>query len=197
MKSYVSESSIQTSAQSVMDKIGPSGGSVGYAVMRERHTTEVSFCHGLSIWFPLDSYRYLNNWAGGTYSPSYTSGNVFTTGTQWDEFLIWFFDDDNPSSSVDPLSLYTTSTSFTVSWDGWDIGPSTGSSSIKWYDVQYKDGGGSWTNWKAQTSSKSDTFFGVDGHTYYFRCRALDNAGNQESYSMANSLVVKELPLQG
>ncbi|MEA2075516.1 MAG: PKD domain-containing protein [Euryarchaeota archaeon] len=94
-------------------------------------------------------------------------------------------DTTKPSSQVNALSPTQTTTSFTVSWTGSD----TGGSDLKWYDVQYKDGsGGTWTSWKTQTISTSDTFGPNDpitvqsGHTYYFQSRAQDNAGNWETY---------------
>jgi predicted phage tail protein len=48
--------------------------------------------------------------------------------------------------------------------------------------------GGVWTDWLAGTTATSATFGPVDpvhlvdGTTYYFRCRAVDHAGNVEAY---------------
>jgi hypothetical protein len=82
-----------------------------------------------------------------------------------------------PFSSVDPLPAEVNTLVFTVSWTGGDA-----TSGVKWYDVQAKDGEGDWTNWVEQTTLNSSDFTGVDGHIYYFRSRALDNAGNSEAY---------------
>ena len=47
---------------------------------------------------------------------------------------------------------------------------------------------GDWTNWLIGTTSTSATFGPVnpvhlrDGTTYYFRCRAVDYASNEEAY---------------
>jgi hypothetical protein len=48
--------------------------------------------------------------------------------------------------------------------------------------VQSKDGEGSWVDWVTATALTTSDFAGEDGHTYYFRCRAMDNAGNPESF---------------
>jgi murein DD-endopeptidase MepM/ murein hydrolase activator NlpD len=57
-------------------------------------------------------------------------------------------------------------------------------SSVASYDVQYRDGsGGTWTNLLTETTDTYYRFAGQDGHTYYFRARARDNAGNQGPYA--------------
>ena len=69
--------------------------------------------------------------------------------------------------------------SFTVRWSGAD----PGIAGLAYYDLQYKDGTpGTWTDWITHTSALSATFVGQIGHTYYFQSRAVDQAGNAESY---------------
>ena len=97
--------------------------------------------------------------------------------------LLGCSDDDSPvdttppSSAVNDLPAEVTSTTFAVSWSGTDSG-----SGVKHYDVQSKDGDGSWADWLTATTLTTSDFTGVDGHTYYFRCRAQDNSGNLEAY---------------
>ena len=68
---------------------------------------------------------------------------------------------------------------FTVQWQGSDVGLS----GLRFYDVQYRDGIiGTWTDWLTKTVKTSALFTGEYGHTYYFRSRAYDYAGNVESY---------------
>jgi hypothetical protein len=86
-----------------------------------------------------------------------------------------------PTSAVDELPPYSTP-SFTVSWVGEDA-----TSGIANYDVQYcvgncNDPVSSWIDWLSGTDETSATFNGTDGHSYTFRCRARDNAGNLESW---------------
>jgi len=82
-----------------------------------------------------------------------------------------------PTSSITALPAYSTTTSFTVSWTGSD----TGGAAIKNYDVQVRDGpGGTWTDWRMNTTSTSSSYSGASGHAYFFRSRARDNAFNLE-----------------
>jgi uncharacterized repeat protein (TIGR01451 family) len=83
-----------------------------------------------------------------------------------------------PSAWVEPLPNWAGSETFTVSWSGEDVW--TGVTS---YDVQVRDGyEGTWTDWRTDFSGISDTFTGLHGHTYFFRARARDLAGNLGRY---------------
>lgn len=69
--------------------------------------------------------------------------------------------------------------SFTVTWSGADA-----VSGLAAYDVQYRDGAeGPWVNWLLATSVTQGLFVGEPGHTYYFRVRGRDLAGNVEPYT--------------
>jgi len=69
---------------------------------------------------------------------------------------------------------------FWVNW--WDSHDNL--SGIASYDVQYRDGaGGTWTDLLTNTDDTYTRFVGFDGHTYYFRTRARDSAGNQSAYA--------------
>lgn len=102
----------------------------------------------------------------------------------WDQAYNWNYivqnvglDRISPTSAVLPLPMQSPS-SFTVAWAGSDA-----TSGIATYDVQYKDGnGGAWTNWQANVNVTSASFNGIVGHTYYFRSRARDTAGNVEAW---------------
>jgi len=68
---------------------------------------------------------------------------------------------------------------FYVQWSGSD-----NLSGIASYDVQYRDGpNGTWTDLLTDTTETIYRFVGEDGHTYYFRARARDLAGNQSAYA--------------
>ncbi len=82
-----------------------------------------------------------------------------------------------PSSSVVALPLYQKSTAFPVRWSGWDE-----ASGLAFYDVQYRAGGGAWTDWQLSATHTSTVFSGVVGQTYYFQCRATDQSGQVEPY---------------
>lgn len=136
-------------------------------------------------------------WLGADYDGS--DGWSWNFGTSaWPEqrgaaFYIWAFDwagnlgaagvwelgidRTAPASAV--LALPATSgPSFTVSWSGSDA-----TSGIANYDVQYRDGAtGNWVDWLVATTNTSANFSGADLHTYYFRSRARDVAGNIEAW---------------
>jgi uncharacterized repeat protein (TIGR01451 family) len=79
---------------------------------------------------------------------------------------------------VEPLNVYQPGQIFIVNWTGQDS-----TSGVDGYDVQVRDGvSGAWTDWLTDTVLISETFTGQDGHTYAFRSRAWDNAGNMESW---------------
>jgi hypothetical protein len=81
-----------------------------------------------------------------------------------------------PTSTVDALPTTTYTSTFTVTWSGWD-----NESGIWAYDVQVRDGvGGAWQDWQQMTAETDAQFVGEHGHTYYFRSRAIDQVGNRE-----------------
>ena len=83
-----------------------------------------------------------------------------------------------PTSSMQPLPPQSPGP-FTVSWSGTDAGPA----GLAGFNVQVKDGSsGAWTDWQVKTPDLSATYPGIGGHTYYFRARARDNAGNVEAW---------------
>lgn len=86
-----------------------------------------------------------------------------------------------PVAWVNSLPSWSTST-FPVSWGGGD----PGGSGVAYFDVQYRMGGGSWTDWQRQATWPSAQFVGgQNGMAYQFRARAVDGAGNIGSYSAA------------
>jgi hypothetical protein len=83
-----------------------------------------------------------------------------------------------PETSVHHLPQFARD-SILIQWAGFD----SGGSGIKNYDIQYYDTqGGGWVEWFTGTSQTSQLFTGLPAHTYYFRSRATDNAGNIEDW---------------
>jgi uncharacterized repeat protein (TIGR01451 family) len=84
-----------------------------------------------------------------------------------------------PESQVHSLNSVKTTTEFTVSWSGTDLG-----GGLAGFDIQVRDGDADapWTAWLLDTTTTSAVFSGEDGHTYTFRSRARDSFGNVEEW---------------
>jgi len=84
-----------------------------------------------------------------------------------------------PQAQVGPLPPFVETTSFTVAWSGEDVWQGVAA-----YDVQVRDGYGvAWNGWLTDTAAISATFTGAHGHTYFFRARARDQAGNRGAWT--------------
>lgn len=93
-----------------------------------------------------------------------------------------------PAAQVAPLPAKVGVMSFNVSWSGTDA-----TSGIASYDVQSSDGDGPWTDWQVGTNQTRALFSAEDGHTYRFRTRARDVAGNLGAYPEAGAGPVRVL----
>jgi hypothetical protein len=86
-----------------------------------------------------------------------------------------------PTVTASALPMYGNAPfrDFYLFWGGGD-----NLSSIASYDFQYREGtGGTWTDIMTDTTNTYYHFVGQDGHTYYFRARARDYAGNLSTYA--------------
>ncbi len=110
---------------------------------------------------------------------SQTGGLVALNGRDTEWYPDWQTADIAPPvSTFTPLPVESPSP-FVVSWGGADVGLA----GIRSYDVQVKDGmDGVWTDWMVGVTNMSAAYSGSGGHSYYFRVRASDNAGNLEAW---------------
>src|SRR5207244_935332 len=84
-----------------------------------------------------------------------------------------------PTASITPLSGQSAQSVFLVRWAAADD-----SAGVKCTNVQVRDGvNGGWADWFGCTILNFALFQGQDGHTYFFRARATDNASNQGSFT--------------
>jgi hypothetical protein len=93
-------------------------------------------------------------------------------------------DGDPPTSSVNPLPAFTTTSDFTVSWFGSDEG-----AGVVGFTVLVAEDGGPFIALRVLTEETSITFTGVPGRTYAFCTLARDGAGNVEEKDCALSAV--------
>jgi hypothetical protein len=94
-----------------------------------------------------------------------------------------------PSVSVAPLSLYQASSVFAVSVSGSDT-----TSGVASYDLEFRDGAsGAWVSWLTGTAAATANFTGQDGHSYSFRARAHDRAGNTGAFSAGDATTTVDL----
>jgi hypothetical protein len=92
-------------------------------------------------------------------------------------------DTQSPLSDVGPLPSYV-DPDFVVTWSGEDRGPA----GIGSYDLDYRVDGGDWTPWLRDVAFTSANFEGGEnGRFYEFRARAVDRAGNEESFGAAEA----------
>ncbi|HXI44917.1 MAG TPA: glycosyl hydrolase family 18 protein, partial [Candidatus Acidoferrales bacterium] len=90
-----------------------------------------------------------------------------------DKFL---HDTTPPVTGVAALGASQRDEGFPVSWKAYD------DTSVAGYDVQVSADGGAWATWLTASHGTSDVFLGADGHTYAFRARATDAAGNTSAW---------------
>ncbi|HIQ05517.1 MAG TPA: hypothetical protein EYH31_07440, partial [Anaerolineae bacterium] len=84
-------------------------------------------------------------------------------------------DGEPPHAWITGMNDYQYLPTFVVRWEGQDQAAGSGLAS---YEVQFRDGAGIWQTWFSSTTATSATFQGQRGHTYAFRVRARDRAGN-------------------
>ena len=113
--------------------------------------------------------------------------NAATIVFDWNEpidtpVVLNTIDAGGPTSAVDALPATTNTSSFQVTWTGAD---DAGGSGVANFDVYVSDDGGPFELWLEDTTATRGWYDGVDGHTYSFYSRALDNVGHQEGEKLA------------
>ncbi len=104
-------------------------------------------------------------------------------------------DQQAPEARMRALSRYQPSPQFQVSWWGTDPWPGSG---LAEFDVQVRVGWeGTWQDWLTRTTLTSAIFNGQRGHTYFFRSRAYDQAGNVGRYTDGTTRTIVETVRNG
>jgi N-acetylneuraminic acid mutarotase len=95
----------------------------------------------------------------------------------WSDICSTTVDGTPPTSRMQELPA-TSPITIPLQWQGWDQ-----SSPVTGYDLDVRDGSdGTWTPILTDTTALTTTFVGQPNHTYYFRLRARDEAGNVEDW---------------
>lgn len=119
-----------------------------------------------------------------------TATNDAGTTSSWIQPIA--IDRQAPSCALQALPGVSYENVFQVTWSGAD-----NLAGIRTFDVQYQDSGREgWQDWLNSTPSGKpyELFVGQAGHTYAFRCRATDNAGNTGEFPTAAGASTKVDP---
>jgi hypothetical protein len=103
------------------------------------------------------------------------AGNWASDAAHYGPFYI---DDTDPVAWINMSSHIARTNPFSVWWNGSDAG-----SGISAYDAMTSTNGVDWYPWIWDSHNLSESFLGERGELYYFRVRALDEAGNLGDWS--------------
>jgi RHS repeat-associated protein len=104
-------------------------------------------------------------------------------GSNDSAIYVFGLDETAPTASVSLLGTTSAQNNFLVSWNASD-----NLAGVKCSEIQFRDGpNGGWADWFGCTTLSFALFQGQNGHTYFFRARATDNAGNQGSFTQAQN----------
>ncbi len=106
---------------------------------------------------------------------------AFDEAGNWAGDVAWNLNVDRtlPTSAMQALPATVYSGAFLLQWGGSDD-----QSGLAGFDIQYQDNGGAWQTWDTHPNgdARQAWFIGAAGHTYRFRMRAVDRAGNAEAF---------------
>jgi hypothetical protein len=146
-----------------------------------------------SVWEPFQTNHPWNLSSGDGAKKIYAKAQDIAGNIGPSNYTSIVLDTTPPASAIAPLPVVIDSMNVTLEWNGSDA-----TSGIQSFDLQYKDGNGPWTDWRISMNATKDVFSGVDGHSYSFRIRARDNAGNLQHYPDSGTFPVKiDLPIPG
>ena len=124
----------------------------------------------------LDTSAWVEQKGGALYIWAFDWANNWTGTGAWNLGL----DRTAPAVTMQAGQYYSDAPfqDFWISWNGTDEPAGVAS-----YDVQYRDGhNGAWIDFQTDTTDDHAPFVGENEHSYFFRARARDHAGNQGVY---------------
>jgi len=130
---------------------------------------------------PADGWKAQFNPAGRTVPGSAFAVRAYDTAGLESAYVLWNLQIDSfpPVSAMQTLTATNSSTVIALNWSGSDA--ETG---LRSYELQVRDNGGAWVSVNnAIPARQTKTYYlGTGGHTYGFRMRGTDNAGNVEAF---------------
>ena len=94
-----------------------------------------------------------------------------------------------PSARLFTLTGYSATPQIQVKWEGSDAtsgeDASATSSGLAGFDVQVRQGTGSWQSWQSGATQTQATYTGQRGQAFAFRARSIDRAGNTSPWMTA------------
>ena len=130
---------------------------------------------------PADGWKAAFNPTGRTIPGSAFAVRAYDIAGLETAQVIWNLQVDTspPTTSMGALAAANPSTVIELNWSGSD-----GETGLRSYELQVRDNGGAWVSINNAISAKqTNTFYlGTAGHTYGFRLRGTDYAGNVEAF---------------
>jgi spore germination protein YaaH len=126
-----------------------------------------------------DRINYWNLGGVGIWALGYDDGHPELNQLLADKFLT---DHNPPTAGIVNMAPSQANEAFTVAWTGRDDW-----NGIQYYDTQVSEDGGAWTDWLTHTTATSSSFDGSNHHSYAFRVRATDGAGNVGNWDVSTS----------
>jgi hypothetical protein len=135
-------------------------------------------------WGSLNLGNCFNNWWRAY------SQDTFSFNSAWSGYWQVKVDKDNPPNPTIsyPTGTYVISLTFTVSLTESDTCSGINSGDV---DIRIKPKGPGWGNWQDYTSTINDfSYTGIDGYSYQFRYRVMDNAGNWSNFAEGGEITI-------
>jgi spore germination protein YaaH len=148
-------------------------------------------CGGVQTWRELyydddqslaakyDMINYWNLRGVGIWALGYDAGHPEMANLIAARFLT---DKNPPKAGIVNMPASQSNEGFPVSWTGHDDW-----NGVKNYDVQVSTDGGKFTTWLTGTMATTSNFQGSSGHSYSFRVRATDGAGNVGPWNLSST----------
>ncbi len=130
---------------------------------------------------PADGFKLQFNPAGRSIAGSAITVRAYDVAGLETAYVIWNLQIDTypPVTTMQALAAGNQSTAILLNWSGSDA-----ETSLRSYELQVRDNGGAWVSINNAIPAQQTKLYylGAAGHTYGFRMRGTDTAGNVEAF---------------